>query len=213
MKDYVLRKIDEEQAGGDALWNRIDKAHIDVYPWDVNGYRPVAYARAFYTDSRIHVQLTAEEDTVMATHVARDRSVCNDSCLEFFFNPDPEHGSAYLNFEFNPIGTFLLESGLAGQRTFLKAVPDALFAIRHSHDRAGISQKTNGSWRIAFSIPHDLIKTYYPHYQAFSGAKITGNFYKCGDSAAFPHYGCWNLVGTETPNFHKPEYFGALIFE
>jgi hypothetical protein len=27
----------------------------------------------------------------------------------------------------------------------------------------------------------------------------------------YPHYGCWNLIGTERPDFHRPEYFGTIV--
>lgn len=213
MKEYVLKKVSDEQALQGKVWDRIEKAEIDVYPWDVNGYRPVAFAQAFYTGSRLHVRMTAMEDMVSAVNVDRDSPVCNDSCLEFFFNPEPQVGQAYLNFEINPIGTFLLETGLTGQRTFLPNVPDQLLSVWHSHQSPGVNQKTDGSWSISFSIPHDLIKAHYPHYQAISGGRIAGNFYKCGDLTAFPHHGCWNPVNTDAPNFHRPDCFGLLIFE
>ncbi|NLC78654.1 MAG: hypothetical protein GX683_02870, partial [Ruminococcaceae bacterium] len=26
-------------------------------------------------------------------------------------------------------------------------------------------------------------------------------------------YGCWNAVETESPDFHRPEFFGELVIE
>ena len=37
------------------------------------------------------------------------------------------------------------------------------------------------------------------------------NFYKCGDETLHPHFGCWNPVVAEEPNFHLPEFFGTLL--
>jgi hypothetical protein len=41
---------------------------------------------------------------------------------------------------------------------------------------------------------------------------IRANFYKCGDSTAVPHYLSWSHIATETPDFHRPEFFGELYF-
>jgi hypothetical protein len=40
---------------------------------------------------------------------------------------------------------------------------------------------------------------------------ITGNFYKCGDETEYPHFGCWNLIASPVPDFHRPEYFGEIV--
>ena len=42
---------------------------------------------------------------------------------------------------------------------------------------------------------------------------MKGNFYKCGDDTKYPHFGCWNEVVWEEPDFHRPECFGDLILE
>jgi hypothetical protein len=49
-------------------------------------------------------------------------------------------------------------------------------------------------------------------FNSFQGLKMTGNFYKCGDALESPHYLCWNHIKTEQPDYHRPEYFGELLF-
>lgn len=46
-----------------------------------------------------------------------------------------------------------------------------------------------------------------------SGLEAKANFYKCGDNTSKPHYLSWNPIGTESPDFHRPDFFGNLIFE
>jgi hypothetical protein len=41
---------------------------------------------------------------------------------------------------------------------------------------------------------------------------LRANFYKCGDGTSVPHYLSWNQVITETPDFHRPEFFGEISF-
>ena len=38
------------------------------------------------------------------------------------------------------------------------------------------------------------------------------NFYKCGDLTVNKHYLAWQPVGTERPDYHRPEYFGPMVF-
>ena len=42
--------------------------------------------------------------------------------------------------------------------------------------------------------------------------KLRGNIYKCGDRTAHPHYLSWAPIGTPSPDFHRPEYFGEVLF-
>jgi hypothetical protein len=44
------------------------------------------------------------------------------------------------------------------------------------------------------------------------GKKCRANFYKCGDDLPEPHFLAWNMINTEEPDFHRPEFFGTLEF-
>jgi hypothetical protein len=43
--------------------------------------------------------------------------------------------------------------------------------------------------------------------QSFDGVQLRGNLYKCADKAKTPHYLSAFEVGTEKPDFHRPEFF------
>ena len=65
------------------------------------------------------------------------------------------------------------------------------------------------SWRVGVVIPFDLIgidSENLPHC-------IRANFYKCGDKTAHPHYLSWSPIDTPKPDFHRPEFFGELLFD
>ena len=53
----------------------------------------------------------------------------------------------------------------------------------------------------------------YTHLDVYKrqGVKLRGNFYKCGDLTRYEHYGMWNPVQSDTPDFHRPESFGELV--
>ena len=67
------------------------------------------------------------------------------------------------------------------------------------------------SWEMTIVIPATSL-THNKDVQ-LKGLKSNANFYKCGDKSAEEHYLSWNSIATERPDFHRPEYFGSIIFE
>ena len=47
---------------------------------------------------------------------------------------------------------------------------------------------------------------------ARAGSEWRGDMYRCADGTSNPLYNCWSPIGTATPDYHRPEYFGRLIF-
>jgi hypothetical protein len=45
-----------------------------------------------------------------------------------------------------------------------------------------------------------------------AGVECRGNIYKCGDALPVPHYVSWRPIDTPDPDFHRPEYFGQIVF-
>src|SRR5690554_190602 len=92
----------------EAIWDEIDPITIEDYPWDENGYMPKVEVRFFYTESRLFLHYISYESEIQAIYRDMNEDVYKDSCVEFFFNPDPENDDRYFNFEINAIGTMLL---------------------------------------------------------------------------------------------------------
>ena len=80
-------------------------AVLEVMPWRRAG-EPLHCGRAelSYDDTALYVRMRAYETELIATRRAFGEPVCRDSCLEFFFAPEP-HKNAYFNFEVNPLAT------------------------------------------------------------------------------------------------------------
>ena len=62
------------------------------------------------------------------------------------------------------------------------------------------------AWNLTVAIPFDLIGLDGDNLPDH----IMGNFYKCGAKTSLPHYLSWNPIATDTPDFHRPEFFGRL---
>lgn len=194
------------------IWKEITPLIIENFPWDESGYKPRTEVRIFYTETKLHLQFKAYEQEIRAECLNMNDPVCTDSCVEFFFNPDPKHDERYMNFEINPIGTLLLGIGKdRHSRTLVTDVSPEIFGIIPCVARESIKNYKGPLWSIEYSIPFTFIEQYYGKQDFQPGKKMKANFYKCGDKTRYPHFGCWNWIENPTPDFHRPEFFGDLI--
>lgn len=209
-KVYTIRKIKEAGSVRGINWDKTDKADIDCYPWDQNGYKPKTEARVAYDAKGFHVLLLSYENEIMATREKQNDAVYRDSCMEFFFKPNPEKDGRYFNFEFNPLGTLTLGLG-SGRNDRIRLADNEIFQIRTSVTKDTIKNYTGPFWSIQFMIPFEFIERHFGKLGFGPGMKMTGNFQKCAEDTEYPHHGCWNEITSKAPDFHRPECFGSLI--
>ena len=177
-------------------------------------YRPDVAFRIAHTGNSILLEYKVTEKGTMAAAVEDNGKVWNDSCVEFFVSPTCD--DTYYNFESNCTGHVLAEYGKKG--TSRKTLPlNRIAAISRYGDYVTSGNKPlevqqgTHTWELCLVIPAKMFKE--SGMKTLDGAKMTANFYKCGDKIEKPHYLSWNPVKNETPSFHLPEYFGVLNFE
>ena len=123
--------------------------------------------------------------------------------MECFLNFDPDGTDNYINLEANSNGALLCQFGNSRENRIalsdLRCAPPAV-QVKKLPDR----------WICYFIIPMQTINALYGRLWFLPGDKFKGNFYKCGDKTAVPHYGTWNPVESDKPDFHRPECFGEL---
>lgn len=184
-------------------WNDVPIAPIDTRLW-TKAVDITATAQVCYDEEALYLRLTAKEAHIRAEETGPVGMPCLDSCLEFFFSP-MEGDERYINVEFNPEKCMYL----------------GFCACRHSSVRllANVEtvlqpcvSRTADGWEITYQIPFTFIRLFFRDFVAAPGKKMRANFYKCGDLTVCPHYFSWNPVDHPTPDFHRPEYFGELIF-
>ena len=138
-----------------------------------------------------------------AVFLRPDDTVCKDSCMEMFLNcfPElPEYG--YINVEMNAAGIMRCGFGTDRHNRFLLlskgiAQPEV------------VASKGDGFWQVQCLLTERLLETLYQRPCRFAtGHEMQGNFYKCGDETASPHWASWSKV--ERLDFHTPEFFGIL---
>lgn len=194
---------------------RLDKLSsefsIDTVNWKEFNYRPDVKFVIAYSNSELFIKYYVKEDFVKAEKSSDNEMVCEDSCVEFFVAPSDD--GVYMNFEFNSIGVCYMGSGTG--RHDSKPVDKSLVerVRRYSSLGSGTFPEKAGrqEWELTVAIPLDLL--FDKEYADLKGKRIKANFYKCGDMLTRPHYLTWSEVLTDEPDYHRPEYFGELLFD
>jgi len=183
---------------------------IDTLNWAGYQYKPKLNFRIGHTGTEIWLKYYVAEKHIRAMETRTNGEVYKDSCVEFFISPDGEN---YYNFEFNCIGTTHLDFGPGrGNRKFVDAAVVEKIEIESTLGNKPFDNKSgNFEWEMMIRIP--LSSFQYSKIGKLNGLKATANFYKCADATPEPHFVTWNPVGTENPDYHRPEFFGKVLFE
>lgn len=189
---------------------------VDIMPWG-GDYTPLTLATVSYDRECINVYMRCYENKIRFEGRNRNDMVCCDSCMEFFFSPVLGN-DAYLNFEMNPLGVLYTGFSATGLRKDSGPVSPELPKEYFSIDAMTVTEAEEYNknateesyWDIAYSIPYEYIKKYFPEFSIEDCHNINANFYKCGDMTDHIHYLAWNNVDTPEPDYHRPEFFGIL---
>jgi hypothetical protein len=226
---YVVRRAvrrrnasarDAVPALTDLVWNAARVARIKLFHPNSKTHLPMVSTRLLYDDSGLFGRFDVTEQHVLARHTTHHSMVCQDSCVEVFFQPTADSG--YFNFEFNPLGTmqvfFITDPArvgetLSGKSPNIVLQPGQLKSIRTRSTLTQpilepISKRT--LWSLGFSIEWNLIRQFVPNFAPNSGARA--NFYKCADNTPKPHWASWSDIGPVL-SFHQPSHFGHLEFQ
>ena len=210
MKSLIVPLVNfEEQDLDTAL--ELEGARFDVncnnWPegWP---YAPICSGRIARTEDALVVDFRVSGLDLRARNLTDNGRQWEDSCVEVFLQ-DPD-GSAYYNFEINPLGKILACEGASREGRTPRPAEEMEEILRFAQndcpageqDREGLQ-----NWRVCVVIPFHLIGVdpeNLPH-------SLRANFYKCGDKTAHPHFLSWSPIGVPAPDFHRPEFFGELV--
>ncbi len=185
-------------------WDTIPTLDISNQPWG-DPVDIAAHAQVCCSDDTLYVHMWAQEADIRAEYAADDLQgkPYEDSCLEFFFAP-VSGDDRYLNIEMNPNCCTRMEIGTERNNRVRLLPADGVLQATSTY--------TDDGWEIEYQVPFDFIRTLYPDFSVESGTTIGANFYKCGNLTVQKHYLSWNPVTSETPDFHRPQDFGELVF-
>ena len=184
---------------------------IETINWKEFPYKPGVKFKIAYCQDQILLKYYINEEIIRAKETRVNGDVYKDSCVEFFISIN--RNNTYYNFEFNCIGVPHLGYRPAqAANTLIDPEILKLIKVRSSVGNQPFEEKTGGhQWEMMIVIPKECLT--HDKDIELKGLKARANFYKCGDETSKPHYVTWNPIGTETPDYHQPEYFGELTFE
>jgi len=196
MRTYIIKRFDGN-------WDNIEYLQVDNILWlEDCGVR--TKMKIAYDDEKMYLHMISKEENIRHEQKGDLARVCTDSCMEFFFGPKDD--TRYFNFEANFDCFFHIGFGY-GRSTSVRLINHDLKFLNAR------SSKTNNGWQLNYEIPFCYIQMFIPEFKPIKGYKLKANCFKCGDDCVKPHYLAWNDEANATPDFHRPEYFGEMIFD
>lgn len=210
---HITRAVTDAARVSAALDEAAVEAHaIGCVDWPEDyPYTPTVTFRIAHTGSAILVDYRVTEQSVAAVAPHDNGRVWEDSCCEFFFKP--EDGEVYYNVECNCAGTLLVGCGPHREGREL-ASPSLLSGVQRwsSLGRTPFAERVSPvSWQLSLIIP--VATAFRSSLPSLCGQRMTANFYKCGDKLQQPHFLSWAPIQLPAPDFHRPDFFGQLLFE
>lgn len=209
----ILEKI--EKPGLELVSQTLDweitSFKIEQVNWEEFPYKPRVTLRIGYNEKELFLKYKIKEQQVKATVAQDNGRVWEDSCVEMFLSLGSNID--YYNLEMSCIGKKLLGFHKSGEED-LRADSTVLSSIRilSSLGSKPFAEKPGETeWSITAAIPFKAF--WKDRFTPKSGDKIKGNFYKCGDLLAVPHFLSWQKIDSPKPNFHLPQFFSELEFE
>ncbi|MDR3219345.1 MAG: hypothetical protein LBU22_10310 [Dysgonamonadaceae bacterium] len=182
---------------------------VSCMNWFEYPYKPDVKFRIAHNSHHLLLNFQVEESDIKAVCDKDNGNVWEDSCVEFFISFAKD--VFYYNIECNCIGKILVATGIDRQMRE-RIAPDIVRTIeRWSSVGDSPVENQSGAWELSLIIPLPVF--HLSRISSFDGLRAKGNFYKCGDKLAVPHYLSWNPIKNGKPNFHLTAFFGEILFE
>ena len=216
MQTLTIQKLNQKIASAADIPAALHAAGIAYTPvthvnWpEAYPYKPKVEFAVAHTGDALLLHYRVEEQSVRAVARQDHEHIWEDSCAEFFCMPADD--GIYYNVECNCTGKLLVAVGK--DRNDRQPAPAE---VMQSIDRwASLGTEPFDTrleatkWELALRLP---VTTFFQHQiKSFDGLTASGNIYKCGDCLPVPHFISWNPITTESPDFHRPEFFGQIQF-
>lgn len=174
-------------------------------------YAPDVKFRIWHSDALLHIEYRVTERTTKAEQTVPGGPVYMDSCVECFIQPD-ERDPHYYNFEWNAAGRLAMACRTG--RDDPEPAPLSVIGsveVKPSLGTAPFAERAAGTWTLEVAIP--VAALFHAGLESWSGRRMRMNLYKCGDGLTDVHYLTWAPVRTESPDYHRPEFFVPVTFE
>ncbi|QZT38513.1 hypothetical protein K5X82_06360 [Halosquirtibacter xylanolyticus] len=189
-----------------ALLEKLEQNNVDTVNWNDYPVKPEVTFHIGHDDEAFYIHFHVQNEEVKAVTTEINGEVYEDSCCEFFFAPDDQ---GYYNLEMNAIGTFLFGYGSGRDRERIDASKLNGIKVFSSLGTSPVEETEKiTTYTLTAKLPFDAFVK-HPNFK-LDKELYKGNFFKCGDKTPKMHFVTWNPIGTDQPDYHRPEYFGDL---
>ena len=196
----TIKLLDEQQVAFTDVTNANWSAD---YP-----YKPAFSFRMAHTSQSLIIEYRVREASIASVAGRDNGRVWEDSCCEFFSQLPGD--DFYYNMECNCTGRLLIGCGPVREGRHLAPASVLDKVQRWSSLGSDDITLVEGDffWNMVLIIPKEA--WFQSNVQSFDGMKMKANIYKCGDKLSQPHFLSWNKIDIETPDFHRPDFFGEM---
>ena len=190
----------------------VEFAPVEQHCWaDAYPYCPRMKVRLAHNGEQLLINYRVMEDAVRAVAPHDDGNVWEDSCCELFISPVDD--GTYYNMECNAAGTMLI--GFGPKREGRERAPQHVLDTVDRWSSLGRepfdTREDPTAWQLCLAVP---IGAFWHHsLPSFAGIKAKANVYKCGDKLPRPHFLSFFPINIPKPDFHRPDFFGDIVFE
>ena len=183
---------------------------IGTINWRDYPYQPSVKFKIGYSEKEIILKFYVDESVTKAEYSVDNSPVYEDSCVELFLSPGDD--GSYYNFEFNAIGTSLLGFGKEREGRVLadKEIVSSIRRLPSIGKNPFKERICKSGWSLTVAIPFTAL--FMHKIEKIDGITTKANLYKCGDKLSMPHFLSWNRINSDNPDFHRPEFFGEIVF-
>ena len=199
-----------------AQWQKAPIAVLDYHMGAKPVHFPKVQARLLYDQAHLYIIFKCQDRYIKAVSTQYHGPVWEDSCVEFFFTPSNDIAKGYFNLEINCIGNLLMCHQVTRGN---QVVPlpcqllDQIEVISTLGSKAMIDEiKEPTTWELACKIPFAILGDYHDVVTPKPDTMWQFNLQKCADNSSGPHWLTHHKIDVPEPDFHRPEFFGSLVF-
>ena len=203
----------EEQDIDTALELGGESFRVDTVNWPSEyPYAPLCAGRIARTEESLLVDFRVSGLDLRVQSLEDKGRIWEDSACEIFLQVPGS--KEYFNFEVNAAGRLVAArgEGREGRKPLADEAFGQIVRITSVEGLPLVDEPVNyeggiWNWRVLLIIPFEVLGL------DEAPAVLKGNIYKCGDLTAHPHYVTWAPVGTPSPDYHRPEFFGDFVLD
>ena len=197
----------------EAAWKNATDVGDFKFPWWKEGRKEQTVAKLLWNDEYLYVSFRCEDAHVWAEHTQHDSPVSRDDCVELFTAPNPSQPVNYFNIEMNLLSACLDRHHPNGPEK--PEVPNwnarGVKIATTVNGTLNDDVDTDRSWTLEAAIPFANFESVAKHTPPHDGDVWHMNLNRLGGRTN-PQHSQWSPGKSARPSFHKPEYFGRVIF-